>query len=97
MKNHVTQLTHHHLTGRYDDVDAVEDLPTAYYYEQMLQVYPSAKFILTVRDEKDWLKRCVNNTFFNFADNCGLQLQRPSQRHADAVWRRAAVPSPHAD
>jgi hypothetical protein len=40
--------------GRYDTVDAVEDIPTAFYYESMLQQYPEAKFILTVRDEEDW-------------------------------------------
>ena len=40
--------------GRYDDVDAVEDIPTAFYYEEMLRAYPNASFILTVREEEAW-------------------------------------------
>ena len=39
---------------RYDEVDAVEDLPTAAYYKEMLEAYPTAKFVLTVRDTESW-------------------------------------------
>jgi hypothetical protein len=42
------------FTGRYDHVDSVEDLPTAFYFEEMLNQYPNAKFILTVRDADEW-------------------------------------------
>ena len=44
-------------TGRYDDVDSAEDIPTAHYYEQLLHAYPTAKFVLTVRGERNWLAR----------------------------------------
>jgi len=44
----------YNFTGRYDHVDAVEDLPTAMYYEQMLHEYPNARFVLTVRDAEAW-------------------------------------------
>lgn len=39
---------------RYDDVDAVVDLPSAWFFEELLQAYPHAKVILTVRDEDAW-------------------------------------------
>ena len=39
---------------RYEALDAVTDIPTAYYYRQLLAAYPTAKFILTVRDEEAW-------------------------------------------
>lgn len=39
---------------RYDDVDAVVDLPTAYFYRELLQAYPGSKVILTVRNADDW-------------------------------------------
>lgn len=39
---------------RYDDADAVLDLPTAWFFEELLQAYPEAKCILTVRDEDAW-------------------------------------------
>jgi hypothetical protein len=42
------------FNGRYDHLDAVEDLPTAAYYEQMLKAYPDAKFILTTRETDKW-------------------------------------------
>jgi hypothetical protein len=39
---------------RYDDVDAVVDLPSAWFFEELLDAYPEAKCILTVRDEDSW-------------------------------------------
>lgn len=39
---------------RYDDVDAVTDIPTASFYDELLEAYPDCKCILTVRDEDDW-------------------------------------------
>jgi acyl-homoserine lactone acylase PvdQ len=40
----------------YDDVDAVLDLPAAYFYKEIMEVYPNCICILTVRDENGWLK-----------------------------------------
>src|SRR5262245_60652711 len=39
---------------RYDDVDAVTDCPSAYFYRELLEAYPDCKAILTIRDENDW-------------------------------------------
>jgi hypothetical protein len=39
---------------RYDDVDAVTDLPSAYFYRELLDAYPGARAILTVRDVDSW-------------------------------------------
>ena len=39
---------------RYDDLDAVLDLPAAWYFQEILAAYPAAKCILTVRDEDSW-------------------------------------------
>jgi hypothetical protein len=38
----------------YEDFDSTEDPPVALYYEEMRRVYPTARFILTVRDAEDW-------------------------------------------
>jgi hypothetical protein len=51
---------------RYDDVDAVLDIPSAYFYRELLEAYPQAKAILTVRDVDDWwrsVERHVNVHF----------------------------------
>ena len=39
---------------RYDDVDAVSDIPTAFFYRELLEAYPDAKAILTVRELGAW-------------------------------------------
>ena len=39
---------------RYDDVDAVTDIPSAYFYRELLCAYPQSKAILTLRDPDSW-------------------------------------------
>lgn len=39
---------------RYDDVDAVSDIPSAFFYRELLAAYPAAKAVLTVRDVDEW-------------------------------------------
>jgi hypothetical protein len=39
---------------RYDDVDAILDLPASLFYRELLAVYPASRVILTVRDEESW-------------------------------------------
>src|SRR5262245_29709336 len=41
---------------RYDDIDAVLDIPSAYFFEELMQAYPECKCILTVRDADQWWK-----------------------------------------
>ncbi len=51
----------------YDDVDAVLDIPSACFYEELLAAYPGCKCILTVRAETDWW----NGTKRHFNSNMG--------------------------
>ncbi|MCP4088662.1 MAG: hypothetical protein GY746_02560 [Gammaproteobacteria bacterium] len=46
----------------YDDVDAVTDLPSAYFFRELLRAYPTAKAILTVRDTHSWLRSYRHHT-----------------------------------
>ena len=39
-----------------DDVDAVTDIPAAIFYKELSKEYLGSKFILTLREEQDWLK-----------------------------------------
>lgn len=39
---------------RYDDVDAVSDIPSAFFYRELLAAYPAAKAVLTIRDVDEW-------------------------------------------
>lgn len=40
----------------YDDVDAVTDIPSAYFYRELLAAYPMCRAVLTVRDVEAWWK-----------------------------------------
>jgi hypothetical protein len=51
---------------RYDDVDAVLDIPSAYFYRELLDAYPEARAILTVRDVEDWWKSVERHVNVNF-------------------------------
>ena len=68
---------YHHSTPqfdfshRYDGVDSVESLPTAFYYTEMLEQYPTAKFVLTTRAKDDWyLYDMLSSSIFVFCLLC---------------------------
>ncbi|CAK8677510.1 unnamed protein product [Clavelina lepadiformis] len=44
----------------YHSVDAVTDSPTCKFWEEILQAFPDAKVILTLRDEDSWYKSLCN-------------------------------------
>lgn len=41
---------------RYDDVDAVTDIPAAYFFRELWRAYPDLRFILTWRDPDEWFQ-----------------------------------------
>ena len=45
----------------YDHVDAVTDVPAAYFYKEISKAYPGSKLILTIRDEDSWFKSVVHH------------------------------------
>lgn len=50
------------FVSMYEGVDAVTDLPAAYWYEEILQAFPDAKVILTVRDNDEvWVQSWVKH------------------------------------
>ena len=51
---------------RYDDVDAVLDVPSSYFYRELLDAYPKAKAILTVRDVEAWWKSIERHVNVHF-------------------------------
>ncbi len=50
--------------NRYDDVDAVTDLPAAFFYRELIEAYPHAKLILTIRDLDSWWQSI--SSFFSY-------------------------------
>ena len=50
------------FVSMYDGVDGVTDLPAAFWYEEILEAFPEAKVILTVRDNDDvWVQSWVKH------------------------------------
>ncbi len=41
-----------------EELQGVVDIPVAGFYAQLDEIYPRAKFILTVRDKEAWLRSC---------------------------------------
>jgi len=75
---------------RYDDVDAVTDIPSAYFYRELLEAYPEAKAILTVRDVDDWWKSIERHVNVHFP-------YKPPKMFGYDSRRRALGSSPLSD
>lgn len=83
--------------SRYADIDAVEDLPSALYYERLASAYPSSKFVLTVRDENVWfssiqkylaqLKR-FHGGYFPYRVSALLQRAYGSVEPVEDLWKK---------
>lgn len=71
----------------YDDYDAVFDMPVAHFYRELMLAYPTAKFILTLRDEDDWW-RSIKNHFETRPARAPRLLEWP-RRRAYKIFRRA--------
>lgn len=39
---------------RYDDVDAILDIPNSLFYRELMEAYPQHRIIITLRDEHQW-------------------------------------------
>lgn len=42
--------------SRYDDIDGLTDVPACLFYDEFIARYPGLKLVLTVRDERAWVK-----------------------------------------
>ena len=72
--------------GRYDisrryrdpNIQAAVDIPTALYVGELVQAFPDAKFILTVRDETAWLqsfRKHRQSLYYRFAEHLPYRLK----------------------
>ena len=64
------------FASMYKDVDAVTDIPANIWYEEILQAFPDAKVILSVRDSEDaWLKSFVRENDVEMLSNDGFLVR----------------------
>jgi Sulfotransferase domain len=78
---------------RFDDVDAVTDLPASYFYDELRQVYPMCKCILTIRNEDDWWESIRQYTAFYPIEKKSLQWQLANYVYGSAkthefLWKK---------
>lgn len=73
---------------RYDDIDAICDLPAAAFYQELMAAYPTSKVILTIRELNDWwasiedhfTRNPIGNErrlLFRLANKFGIDAQEP--------------------
>ena len=61
------------FASMYKDVDAVTDLPAAFWFQEIYEVFPSAKVVLTIRDSEDvWAKSWAKQQDMDDISGSGL-------------------------
>ncbi|MFT3726420.1 MAG: sulfotransferase [Terricaulis sp.] len=65
---------------RYDDVDAVIDLPASLFYKELADAYPDAKVVLTLRDTDEWWRGIKRHFEINYVANERLLRHRLVQK-----------------
>lgn len=50
---------HQYINKTMNKFDAVQDMPWPLFYKELYELYPNAKFILTIRPVKEWYKSVV--------------------------------------
>ncbi len=48
-----------YIKSKLENFDAVQDMPWPLFYKELYELYPTAKFILTYREPKSWIKSVV--------------------------------------
>lgn len=64
---------------RYDDVDAVIDLPASLFFKELADAYPEAKVVLTVREVDEWWRGVKRHFEVNYVANERLLRHRVVQ------------------
>ena len=67
---------------------AAVDAPTCEYYEPLMQAYPQAKVVLTVRDPEQWYESASSTIFRARQDDGGLELPPGFGQMVGALLRR---------
>ncbi len=77
----------------FQDYQATVDFPSYRYYYQLLQYYPDAKVILTVRDPQAWYESALNTIYQVVEPQTGQKFLKtlklpnsPRTRYLERVW-----------
>lgn len=72
-----------------DEFESAVDMPTMYFYKELMVEYPEAKVILTVRDAETWYES-VHETIWTLAQERSSVLLRKErvEKLQELVWKR---------
>ena len=65
--------------GIFDGFDSTVDWPAAYHYKELMEVYPEARVLLSVRDAEGWA-RSIFDTIWQRSGTRGVQGRDHRQR-----------------
>lgn len=76
-----------HAAEMLDGFDAAVDWPTSFFYEDMMEAYPDAKVLLSVRDPEAWARSMRNTIWGLFYDHCLMRYVSSARSCIDSDWR----------
>lgn len=70
------------------DAQSCCDWPTARYYNELLEHYPEAKVVLTVRDAEGWIRSMRDTVWAIYFGDSVLRHLCAARAQLDPLWRR---------
>lgn len=72
----------------FGDAQSTVDWPTARYWRELMEVYPEAKVLLSVRDAGDWVRSMRETVWGVFYGDSVLRHVSDARAVIDPLWRR---------
>jgi|SRR5271166_1145682 len=72
----------------FGDAHSTVDWPSARYYAQLMDTYPEAKVLLSVRDPEDWVRSMRQTVWGIFHGETALHHLNFARASLDPLWRR---------
>jgi hypothetical protein len=74
--------------GIFGEVRSAVDWPSARYYRELMDVYPDAKVLLSVRDSEDWVRSMRQTVWGVFHGETVLHHLCEARAALDPLWQR---------
>lgn len=75
------------LQSMFEGFDATVDWPGSYYYKELIETYPDAKVLLSVRSGESWAQSMHNTIWGLFYDDSLMRHLSDARATVDPRWR----------
>jgi hypothetical protein len=72
----------------FGDAQSTVDWPSARYYRDLMEVYPDAKILLSVREAEGWVRSMRETVWGIFHGNSLMRHMSDARTTVDPLWRR---------